>query len=240
MEEVKNNMGVIRGNFKVKHKTYLTPHYIRVVFTGKDIIKFSQVTVGVNNKIFINDKKQEIIRRTYTLRALDLEAEEMTVDFVAHGEEGPASAWAIHAAPGDFVEIGMKDKQDPLYPVADWYLLAGDHTALPVISVILNTLPTNAEGIAMIQVNSADDMLAIETASKVKINWIFGDSLQFPSLLQHGVRGVALPEAQTKYVFIAAEAAVVKELREHFKNKELTREEFSAFSYWKRGIAEGG
>jgi len=240
MEEIKMKPVVLRGSFSVKQKTYLAPHYIRVIFTGDDIDQFRKVTVGVNNKIFLLDKNQAAIRRTYTLRSLNLETKEMAVDFVAHGEEGPASAWAIHAAAGDVVEIGMKDKQEPLYPKADWYLLAGDHTALPVISVILETLPAIAEGAAFIHVGSATDMLDIDSPSKVKINWIIGDHLQSPNLLQKAVQGVTIPENQSKYVFLAAEAEVVKDLRNYFKEKDLQREEFSAFAYWKYGVSEGG
>jgi len=234
--------GIIRGTLQLKNKVYLTPHYIRVVLTGDDISLFSGVTVGLNNKLFIPNKKdsENPYRRTYTLRALDVEAGEMSIDFVAHGDEGPASAWAIHSVAGDTIEVVMKDKSAPLYPEADWYLLAGDHTALPVISVILETLPAYAEGFAFIQVQGPEDILDIKTPSKVKINWLFGDHVQQPHLLLGAVSNVILPREKTKYIFAAAEADAVRSLRGYFKETGIQREELSAYAYWKAGTSEDG
>ncbi|WP_442588981.1 siderophore-interacting protein [Pedobacter sp. AW31-3R] len=238
MNDANQKPGILRGIFKVKRKVFLTPHYIRVILEGSDLQLFSQVTVGVNNKVFIpvDGAEKETVRRTYTLRALDMKAGEMTVDFVAHGEEGPASAWAIHAKPGDTIEIAMKDKSNPLYPEADWYLLAGDHTALPVISVILETLPAAVTGIAIIHVSGLEDMLEIETKSKVQIKWIF-DNQHKDSLLE-AVANVIIPREVSKYVFAAAESGVIKSMRTYFTETGITREELSAQAYWKLGVAE--
>jgi len=228
---------IIRGLFKVKRKTYLSPHYIRVVLTGDDIHRFAHLTVGTNNKIFIPpaNPQQETIRRTYTHRALNLETAEMHIDFVAHGDEGPASSWAIHCKEGDPLEVAMKDKANPLYPPADWYLLAGDHTALPVISVILETLPSNATGTAIIQVAGPEDMLELTAPAQFEIKWIFKSH---NNELPDAVKNVVIP-ATRKFVFLAAEAEAIKNMRTYFSEAGLTREELSAQNYWKAGNAEG-
>lgn len=238
---------IIKAVFRVKRKVYLTPHYIQIIVESDDLHLFSAVTVGANNKIFISGKEAEpaTIRRTYTLRALNLEAGEMRIDFVAHGEEGPASAWAIHAKEGDQLEIAMKARKNPLYPQADWYLLTGDHTALPVISVMIESLPATAKGIALIEVASPEDVIDIQTDSALKICWIFNDHSSIDQYtaskqLYESVTSIPLPENVTKYVFAAAEAEVIKNLREYFKLKELKREELSAHAYWKKGVSEEG
>ena len=46
-------------------------------------------------------------RRTYTIRAL--RRNEIDIDFVLHGENGPASRWAIHAVPGERLQIAAPD-----------------------------------------------------------------------------------------------------------------------------------
>src|SRR3954466_93637 len=43
--------------------------------------------------------------RTYTVRAWDAGAGELTIDFVWHGDEGVAGPWAATAAPGDRIQF---------------------------------------------------------------------------------------------------------------------------------------
>ncbi|PWW17569.1 siderophore-interacting protein [Chryseobacterium sp. AG844] len=128
----------IRSVFTVKKKLFITPHLIRVIFDidEKQAELLANVKSGSNNKIFIPTEENIILIRTYTNRKIDLEEKELSVDFVAHGDNGPASAWALKAKPGDLLEIGMKESSKPLVPNADFYLLAGDATALPVICAI--------------------------------------------------------------------------------------------------------
>lgn len=90
--------------------------------------------------------------RTYTLRTLNVEAREMTIDFVAHGEEGPASRWAINANEGDQLVVFMKVKGKQLIKPADWYFIEGDHTAQPVMRMMLERLPADAKGQDMVEV----------------------------------------------------------------------------------------
>jgi len=237
--ELINKPTVVRGTLSVKQKIYLTPHYIRIILEGEDLKLFSGVSVGANNKIFIPSKEsgQPMVRRTYTLRALDLKAGEMFVDFVAHGDEGPASGWAMKAQPGDILEVAMKDRSKALFPAAAaWFLLAGDHTALPVISVILETLPATAEGIAIIHVTAQEDILSINTSSRVKISWIIGD--QHEDLLSVAVRSIPLPSTENKFVFAAAETNTISNLRNYFKEAGITKEQLSAYAYWKFGNSE--
>jgi NADPH-dependent ferric siderophore reductase len=42
-------------------------------------------------------------QRTYTVRTWDPDAQELTIDFVVHGDEGVAGPWARAAQPGDEV-----------------------------------------------------------------------------------------------------------------------------------------
>lgn len=240
---------IIHAVLSVKCAERLSPHYIRITLTGDDVAQFARTTVGTNNKIFLPDAEGSIhfdatksVRRTYTHRGMDLEKKEMYIDFVAHGDDGPASAWALRAKKGDRIGVAMKDKADPLYPLVDWYLLVGDATALPVLSVILETLPANAKGKAFIEVNGPEDKISIQTAADVEINWLYNSTPGEQSPLVPAVKSVKLPtQDASRFGYLAAEFSTVKELR-HYLRKENSweKEELYAYSFWKHGKSEDG
>ena len=251
----KGGMNLMKGVLTVKDKTYLTPHYIRVVLEGDAISNYANAQVGDNNKIILPKEQkgnvvlpekglggagdEKPIVRTYTLRALDLEKGEMTLDFVAHGEEGPASRWAIHAEKGDQLGVMMKDKGKQLVKPADYSVFIGDHTALPVISVMLEQLPADAEGKAILEVYSEADVLALKKPENVEIVWVFNDEPGKSSALPHQVAQLEFPEGKSRFVFSAVEYAasklIVQMLREYY---HLERPEWRSSSYWKYGQTE--
>jgi NADPH-dependent ferric siderophore reductase len=87
--------------------------------------------------------------RTYTIRNLRAEQGEVDIDFVLHGETGPASRWALRAEVGESMQILAPDRfsaQDA--GGFEWkppqnlnqVLLVADATALPAAMGILDEL----------------------------------------------------------------------------------------------------
>lgn len=265
MSEKTKRPQIVQDVFTLKHKEYITPHYMRVTLTAKDISKFSEATVGVNNKIFIPPTgvdqvffpdynfetntwtfPPENVRptvRTYTHRGINLKEQEMVIDFVLHGDRGPASAWALFSKIGDPLGIAMKADATELYPSADWYLLVADGTGIPVLAAILETLPATAKGVAYIEVQSEADRQKLFTRSQVKIHWIYNRHPGEGNFLTDAVRSTSLPgkEDGSRFGYVAAEFSTVKNVR-HFLRKEQdwTQEELYAYSYWKFGTSEDG
>jgi NADPH-dependent ferric siderophore reductase len=108
--------------------------------------------------------------RTYTVRAVRPELEQLDVDFAVHGRVGVASAWAFDAAPGDELVVVGPDRRfrgrhggiDFVPPAhTGRYLLAGDETALPAIASVLERLPADACGAAVLEVADAADAAAL-------------------------------------------------------------------------------
>ncbi|MBC9797674.1 siderophore-interacting protein [Sinomicrobium weinanense] len=255
------NEGVLRAVLRVKKKEYITPHYIRVTLGGDHVMQFADTTVGVNNKILIppvgvedihfpeydNEQQQwahplEHLRpiiRTYTHRGIDVEKEEMITDFVYHGDTSPASAWAGNAKEGDKLGVLMKAGKKALYPEADWYLLAGDATAIPVLGAILEGLPAKARVTAVIEVHGREDKQELHTDAQLDIHWIYNSAPEEGSTLADAVKAVQIPAEGAKFGYVAAEFSSVKEIRKYLR-KDLgwTTQELYAYSYWKSGMAE--
>ncbi len=155
--------------------------------------------------------------RTYTVRQERLDAvyPEIDVDFVMHfdsaGNGGPAANWALNAKPGDALTlIGPNNRAAhcvtaEIYSGIEWrpglaqrVLLAGDETAVPAISAILESLPAYMSGHAFLEVPEAGDFLDLKSDADVEITWLargasIGRSRPHGELLQEAVRA-AVPE----------------------------------------------
>src|SRR5690606_22624821 len=240
---------ILSSILTVKRTVYLSPHYIRITLTGNDVPLFQHTKVGANNKIFLPSNvdnqiyfdQKKSIRRTYTHRGIDLDKKEMIIDFVAHGDSGPASAWAIQAKPGDKLGVAMKNKTSDLYPKADWYLLVGDATGIPVLATILERLPPSAKGIAFIEVLNKEEEIPLSTSADIQINWVYNNAPGEKFPLVAAVQNAMLPDhnKMSCFGYVATEFTTTKELRHYLrKEKGWKKEELYAYAYWKYGKSE--
>ncbi|WP_285115901.1 siderophore-interacting protein [Leifsonia sp. fls2-241-R2A-40a] len=118
--------------------------------------------------------------RTYTVRAIDTDGCRLDVDFVVHGDGGPASRWLSGATPGDSVVVIGPDARSAHRGVGiDWrpgdareLLLVGDETAAPAIASILEALPAGRRARAFIEVPSAGDALPLRTPVHATVRWL--------------------------------------------------------------------
>ena len=92
------------------------------------------------------------------------------------------------AEEGDVLGVLMHDGKTELYVEADWYLLAGDATAIPVLSTILEDLPENAKGSGIIEVHGKEDEHNIDTRADIEFIWVYNNNPQKGSLLPEIVK----------------------------------------------------
>ncbi|MET4096302.1 hypothetical protein ABIB51_003250 [Arthrobacter sp. UYCu712] len=131
------------------------------------------------------------VLRSYTVRALRTtdQGRELDVDFVLHpaetGRSAPGSDWARTATPGTPALIIGPDCRI-ISTATPWnatgirwapqgsrnVLLAGDETAVPAISAILEALPAGVGGSAYLEVPDAGDVQDIRTRSNVRVTWL--------------------------------------------------------------------
>lgn len=177
---------------EVVRATNITPHMRRVTLGGAEVAGFPSGKQGSHVKLFLprpgqNEPvlptmgeqgpiwppaDQRPFARTYTIRRFDAVAGELDLDFVLHGDNGPASAWAINAKPGDRVGIAGPGARGPIPLDMAWYLFVGDETALPAISAHLETLPTSARGLAIIEVADELEIQPLIHPPQIELRWL--------------------------------------------------------------------
>ena len=178
--------------------------------------------------------------RTYTVRWVDAAAQELAIDFVIHGDEGLPALGRPAAQPGDrltFTGPGGGYNPDP---AADWYLFAGDESALPAIGAAIESLPQDARGLAILEVDSDADIQPITAPAGVELRWLLrrGRPRRRGELLVAAVRDAEWPEGRVQ-VFAHGERGYMKGLREVFYvQRGLERAQVSLSGYWAKGRVE--
>lgn len=179
------------------------------------------------------------IVRTYTLRRFDAAAGEIAVDFVLHAD-GEATRFARRAKPGDRVGVGGPGGRN-INP-ADWYLFAGDHTALPAIAAILEKLPDDAVGHAFVEVPDEAEEQIFRRPAGIALTWLHrnGRAPGRTTLLRDAVLALRWPESATRpFAFIAGESATVRALRAYVRDeRRMDRRQIHAIGYWRLGMTE--
>ncbi|GAA1139582.1 siderophore-interacting protein [Kitasatospora gansuensis] len=183
------------------------------------------------------------VMRSYTVRAARPELGEVDVDFVLHGDAGPASRWAGRAAAGDRVLlIGPTEADNPsvqFRPPAgnDWVLLTADETALSAAAAILEWLPAGTRALAFLEVPDGADRLELSTAADLELHWLPRDGAR-PGVVLDALRSAALPEG-TPYAWVAGEAAGVRSVRRHLVGERgFDRRAVTFTGYWRLGATE--
>ncbi|WP_328481708.1 siderophore-interacting protein [Streptomyces sp. NBC_00377] len=179
------------------------------------------------------------VMRSYTLRTLRRDPDEIDIDFVLHTPAGPASAWAAGAAAGDRVVLlgpAVADNRAIRFrPPAgtDLVVLWGDESALPAIASILESLPAGQRVRVWLETHEVGTVRELVTAADAEVTWVVGESSV------DVLREARLPAAEHPYVWIAGESGCVKALRRHFVGERgIDRRRITFVGYWRRGMSE--
>lgn len=240
----------------VSHSQRISPNMQRITLQGKDLEKFPTGHEGdyvkllfpVKNESALSgdkavDADAKVIMRTYTIRKFNPVDLALDIDFVLHGEleknSGPASTWAAQTKPGDTMLIYGPGKVKAASLEADWFLFAGDMTALPAISCQLELLPADATGYAIIEINSEQDQQSLQKPDGINILWVINPHPDRENtVLSDAVKTLPwLPG--TPSIWAACEFSNMRLLRVYFKkDKQVSRDQLYVSSYWKMGKSE--
>lgn len=192
-------------------------------------------TIGPNGPVFPEGADAPTVR-TYTPRRFSAERQELDVEFFLHGT-GPASDWAVHAQPGDRVGVGGPGRGYELDPSAEWFVLAGDETAIPAIGVLIEELPEGTPAVVVVEVESADHHEQLPERPGVEVQWAYRGALDGGAALEAAVRGLTIPSGDGR-VWVATEAGAVRRIRAFLLGERgIPVGSLMTRGYWRAGAA---
>lgn len=178
--------------------------------------------------------------RSYTVRAFDPVALELTLDFVVHGDSGVAGPWAASARPGDeLLLMGPGGGYAP-DPAADHHLLVGDLSALPAIAVALERMPPGARVRVVVEVPGPEDQVELAAPPGVEVAWVHQGAERPGVRLVEAVRELPWLPGDVQ-AFVHGEAGAVRELRRFLRlDRGLGLDRLSVSGYWRLGVDDEG
>ncbi|MBM96551.1 MAG: NADPH-dependent ferric siderophore reductase [Oceanospirillaceae bacterium] len=232
----------------------VTPNMQRLVLKGEDLAGFSSDNDGDYVKLMFHPDGRPVteselsgrpLMRTYTVRSFDAEHQTIDVDFALHGDSGSdhqagvASHWAEFARPGEQIRVGGPGPGRGIALEADWYLLAGDMTAIPALSTQLASLPDDARGYAVLEIQSAEDVQHLDAPSGIEMVWVVQeDSESVESRFVDRVKSLAWLGGEAS-VWAACEFSNMRQLRQYVRQeRSVNRSKCYISSYWKNGSTE--
>ncbi|WP_370049891.1 MULTISPECIES: siderophore-interacting protein [Salipiger] len=222
----------------------LSPNYSRVVIEGPDLARFAET--GLHFRLLFGPEgagwpetdaggatrwpggMTAWHRPVYTTRAIEVSgaAARITFDVFRHAG-GRVTEWCDRVAPG--AEIAMTGPGGGGLPdMAGWMGLVGDETALPVMIRILEAMPDNTRGEAVLFVPDAADIQSVRHPEGVSLRWVLrgGDETPLTTL-----KALNVP-VQDRYVFFAGEKAQALAARAWLPEQGLKKGEFISAAYW--------
>jgi NADPH-dependent ferric siderophore reductase len=165
--------------------------------------------------------------RNHTIRRFVPERREVDLDFVLHGDIGPASRWAGQAQPGDILGLLTDGHGYNEPPGTTSRLIVADDAALPAAGAIVDTVPAGVRVFAEVA-GPADELDLADD-----VTWVHRghDPLGTGDLMVSRLASVLIP-AEGLYVWVAGEAGMVKAVRRHLVSRGVPKKQIYFCGYW--------
>lgn len=237
------NHEIRQRHLHVLRVTDLTPRMRRITLGGPELTGFTSLGSDDHVKVLFGctpEQQQAIDTRSlgrdgsvrptmreYTPRRIDLQALELDIDFVLHGD-GPASTWAAQAAPGQTLDIAGPRASMVVPDIFDSYLLIGDETAIPAIARRLETLPAGRQVLAVIEIENEQERQALPSQAQVEVIWLRRQAENVADFVEH----LALPQGRL-YAWVALEKTLTRQVKALLLNKGVAEDALKAAAYWR-------
>lgn len=228
----------------------LSPGFVRVVLTGTALAEYvdpwpadafklvlppetgASVDAPVRAGSGIPERSGgggQPIRRAFTVRRFDSATHRLVMDMARH-DEGAGMEWLAAARPGDTVSLsGMRPEWAVTDGVRD-HVLIGDHTAVPAIAAIIESLGPEDSVSAYVAVSTPGDLELIPPHPNLALHRLEG----IDDIVAHTPEPVTA--GRRAQVWVAAEAGHVRLARTHITGNWGTKgADLLARAYWRLG-----
>jgi NADPH-dependent ferric siderophore reductase len=232
----------------------ISPRLVSVLVTGDDLDGFTDAVPTSHLKVFLPADGQDEPNlpeftlegaafdenaprptvRTYTPRRYDPASKTLEIQFLLHGE-GPASAWAERAKPGDKLAVAGPGGRFSLEPAADHWWLAADESAIPAVGTLLDSLPESVTVEAHVEVDGPDDEIDFGGPAKASVTWHHRrDPAAFGAELAAAARSAYVPDGTR--IWVACEAGAMRDIRRYFtRERGIPVGQLVTRGYWRTG-----
>lgn len=237
------NHEIRQRRLNVVRVTDLTPRMRRITVGGPELEGFTSLGTDDHIKLLFAETAEQRhaidarelngergvrpTMREYTPRRVDLQANELDIDFVLHGD-GPASTWAAQAVPGQTLDIAGPRASMVVPDIFDAYVLIGDETALPAIGRRLEALPAGRRVVAIIQVHDEQERQPLPSQAHVDVTW----SIRGQDDLIAQVEALSLPGGAV-YGWVALEKTLTRQVKALLIGKGVAEDTLKAAAYWR-------
>ncbi len=228
----------------------VTPRVRRIVLGGETLAGFPAPRPGAHIKLLFGadpngsaePKKMRSQMRTYTPRFFNPDTNELTVEFVLHGN-GLASTWAAQAQVGDPLTVagpgGGMDIPEPLKTM----VMLVDESAIPAAGTVLEALPADCTPIIICEVEDDREQRALSSIIEVEPTWLFRqEKAARPGLLLENYLPnllATVKDFDDVLWWMACEANTMRRMRSQLLNQKeaVSKDRLVSRGYWKSGAS---
>lgn len=242
----------------VVRRQHLSEHLLRVTFGGDDLRSFPADRNGAHIKLFFPQAHQsepvlpvrteagiqwppadvKPIARTYSVRHFNAANHQLQIDFVDHGDNGPASRWARACQPGDKLGLAGPGGPWPMIADTDHAIAVADLSALPALYASLELIPSRTKVQVFVALESEADRLEPCDNPNIDWHWFSG---AYPTSFQALLKKLMQQQRPTGSLcgWVAGERDLVLAARD-FLNQQwsLTKSNLYAVPYWRLAATE--
>lgn len=218
---------------------WTTPRTRNLVFAAEGLAGAFATPAGAHAPYLklVLGREEAPLLRTYSIRHLDAERDELHVEFVFHETDGPGSAFGRTARAGSTARLRGPGHLG-IARCARCCLVA-DHCGVPALAHLLEHLPAESVGVALIEVPKASEIRTLAAPPGIELEWLVRAEGE-PCRIANRVACFEPGLCDETLLWAGAEATIARAVRRIGRaNWGLSPSQCQVLNYWRAGRPEG-